>query len=231
MSTFVIGDIHGQVASLNRLLDKLPLSRDDKLVFLGDFVDRGPDSKGVVERVMALKAELGERCICLLGNHEDMMLDHLKRTRGAWSLAYLAIPGLTSAARYGDGHWLVVGGEATLRSYGDEVPMEHVEFLAGLPLVYEEEELICVHAGLNPRGGTSRGQMLWGAPGFWSDIDPLTGRPLKGARHAFSKTIVVGHTVFDEPMVCQGIIGIDTGAGHGGPLTAVQFPEREFFQG
>jgi len=165
MSTFVIGDIHGQLTSLNRLLDKLPLSPDDKLVFLGDYVDRGPDSKGVVERIIALKAELGERCVCLLGNHEDMMLHYLKGTRG-WNLAFLAIPGLNSVSEYGDGHWRAVGGDATLKSYGGDVPVEHVEFLASLPLIFEEEELICVHAGLNPRGGTLRGQMLWGAPGF-----------------------------------------------------------------
>ena len=230
MSTFVIGDIHGRLGLLNKLLGSLPMSADDKVVFIGDYVDRGPDSKGVVERVMTLKEDLGERCVCLLGNHEDMMLDHLKRTREAWDLAYLAICGLDSVSRYGDHHWLVVGGNATRESYDGEVPIEHVAFLAGLPLIYEEEEMICVHAGLNARGATPRGQMLWGAPGFWSDLDPLTGRPIKGGRRSFGKIVVVGHTCFDQPLVLPDVIGIDTGAGHGGPLTALQFPEMRFIQ-
>ena len=72
--------------------------------------------------------------------------------------------------------------------------------------------------------------MLWGAPGFWSDMDPLTGRLILDFSRSFEKTVVVGHTVFKRPYISQDIIGIDTGAGHGGPLTAMQLPEITFYQ-
>src|SRR5206468_755012 len=125
--------------------------------------------------------------------------------------------------------WLSVGGDRTLDSYRSDIPVEHVAFIAGLPLMHETEEYIFVHAGLNWRGGTSREEMLWGAAGFWGDVDPLTGRLLKGGLRSFPKTIVVGHKHFEQPMVGTDIIGIDTGCGVGGPLTAVQLPEMDFF--
>jgi serine/threonine protein phosphatase 1 len=230
MSIFAIGDIHGHSDLMDRLLARLPLLDDDTLVFLGDYVDRGPDSRGVVERLIRLKQQRGDRCVCLLGNHEDMMLDHWRQTRGRYAIPSDLILNLLSVYDYGEGFWLTVGGDATLASYSQGIPEEHVAFLAGLPLLYETADYIFVHAGLHPRGGTPRGQVLWGAPGFWSDLDPLTGQHLRGARRTFAKTVVVGHTPFERPVVLPDVIGIDTDCGSGGPLTAVQLPEMEFYQ-
>ena len=225
MSVFAVGDIHGYSSKLRGLLDQLVIRDDDTLVFLGDYVDRGPDSRGVVDILMGLQAKMPERCICLMGNHEDMMLDHWKQTHD-YHRTEIDLSGI---ANYGTGSWLKIGGDKTLESYAGEIPEEHLLFLSTLPLTYETEDYIFVHAGLNSRGGTPRGQMLWGAQGFWSDVDPLSGRMIKGARRSFAKTVVVGHTHFDRPMVGADVIGIDTGCGHGGVLTAVQLPEVIFY--
>lgn len=232
MSIFAIGDIHGRRRALDRLLDQLPLQDEDTLVFLGDYVDRGPDSRGVIERLLALQRERGERCVCLLGNHEDMMLDHWRRTRGPWANLIEVPHGIVNVPVYGPGFWLRAGGEATLASYSDGIPDEHIAFLAGLRLRYDRDGYTFVHAGLRARGDTPRADMLWGASGFWADLDPLCGRLLLKLpdRPAPERTVVVGHTVFNRPLVGPGYIGIDTGCGFGGPLTAVRLPEMEFYQ-
>lgn len=229
MSIFAVGDIHGRLDRLNGILAKLPLAERDTLVFVGDYVDRGPDSKGVVDRLIALQEEMGDRCVCLLGNHDDMFLDYWRQTRGKWRVPDSLTLQLLGVPSYGDGFWISVGGDKTLGSYDGEIPERHVEWLAGLPLTYETDDFVFVHAGPHPRGGTPRGQMLWGAPAFWSDVDPLTGRPLKGGRRTFPRIVVVGHTHFTEPRVTPDVIGIDTGCGHGGPWTAVQLPEMIFY--
>src|SRR6185369_11137148 len=99
--TFAIGDVHGCIDELNVLLDSLAPAADDTIVFLGDYIDRGPTPKGVIDRLLSLRRE-GTRCIFLKGNHEDMFL------------AFLGLGG-----HYGDA-FLYNGGAATLRSYGVE---------------------------------------------------------------------------------------------------------------
>src|SRR5687768_12008634 len=114
-----IGDIHGRLDRLNRLLGTLPPDR--KLVFLGDYIDRGPDSRGVIDRLLRL-SRLRD-CVLLCGNHEDMLLNALD---GAYEGA--------------DSDWLRNGGDATQRSYrvsslrrlAEELPEEHLAFLGGL---------------------------------------------------------------------------------------------------
>lgn len=142
MATYVIGDIHGRPLLLEQLLENLPwdIARD-KIVFLGDLIDRGPDARGVVERVMELVNE-NPKVIVLRGNHEQMMLDCLD---------------------YGDLQWLIPenGGLATLQAYGldleelkdvsdIQIPEAHVEFLRNRPYYHEDEQAIYVHAGLVP---------------------------------------------------------------------------------
>ena len=233
---FAVGDIHGHSSVLDRLLARLPIEPEDTLVFLGDYVDRGPDSKGVIDRLLRLKQERGDRCVCLLGDHEDMMLDHWRRTRGAW-LDTRRVAGLTivkemsRVADYGPGYWLAVGGEATVRSYyPDDIDHEHIRFLANLPLLYEQDGFTFVHAGLRHSGETNRMEMLWGASGFFSDIDMLTGRILLDPPISGGRKVVVGHTVFERPTVGPDFIAIDTGCAYGGCLTAVQLPEIVFYQ-
>ena len=227
---FAIGDIHGHAAVLDRLLHKIPLEPDDTLVFLGDYVDRGPDSRGVLDSVMKLKAELGSRCICLLGNHEDMMLDHWRRTRGGWIEDLRMIRGMSAVPDYGPGFWLAVGGDATVKSYyPEDMSDDHIRFLCGLPILHRQDEYTFVHAGIRVRKHTPRAEMLWGASGFFADLDMLHGRILLDRPDKSGPKVIVGHTVFDRPVVTGEFIAIDTGCAYGGCLTAVQLPDVNFY--
>ena len=137
MRTLVIGDIHGCLRALNALLDSVSPEADDAIVFLGDYVDRGPHSRGVIERVIRLRET--HRVITLLGNHELMMQEALNG-------------GEKQRA------WLLYGGEATLRSYsplGDEgklsdVPEEHWKFMRSCVDMYQTPTHFFVHANAFP---------------------------------------------------------------------------------
>src|SRR5215216_150680 len=142
MATYVIGDIHGRPNLLDQLIKNVPWDVErDKIVFLGDMIDRGPDARGIVERVMRL-AQVNPNVVVLRGNHEQMMIDCLD---------------------FGDLQWLIPenGGLATLEAYGVklselqdvsdiQIPDEHLEFIRGLPFYHEDEQAIYVHAGLVP---------------------------------------------------------------------------------
>ncbi|HEX5733109.1 MAG TPA: metallophosphoesterase family protein [Blastocatellia bacterium] len=142
MSTYVIGDIHGRPHLLDQLIRDVPWDlKSDKIVFLGDLVDRGSDVPGVIDRVMKI-ASVNPRVVVLRGNHEQMLLDCLD---------------------YGDLQWLIPenGGLATLKGYGMDlaelqdvtdihIPQEHIDFMRGLPFYHEDEQAIYVHAGLIP---------------------------------------------------------------------------------
>jgi serine/threonine protein phosphatase 1 len=142
MATYVIGDVHGRPNLIEQLIKDIPWDvKRDKIVFLGDLIDRGPDAPGVVELVMKLSQQ-NPRVVVLRGNHEQMLLDCLD---------------------YGDLQWLIPenGGLATLTGYGIElseiedvtdirIPDEHIEFIRGLPFFHEDEQAIYVHAGLIP---------------------------------------------------------------------------------
>ncbi len=133
MATYIIGDIHGCNRTLNALIQQLAITSSDKVVFLGDLIDRGPDSKGVVDTVWALQAD-GVEVVCLRGNHEQMLIDGL--TNASWQIS-----------------WLRNGGAETLASFGIEelsdMPEAYVHFFEETRLWYEVGDYLCVHAGLN----------------------------------------------------------------------------------
>ena len=137
MSRFAIGDIHGCSVTLMNLLNTLGPGEGDTLIFLGDYVDRGPDSKGVLDQLMALPSS-GIQTICLKGNHEVLMEK--------------ALPGDDPAAL---DVWFRNGGEQTLQSYGlssqqtQGFPQHYSDWIASLPTSYLTGSWICVHAGLN----------------------------------------------------------------------------------
>ena len=204
-----MGDIHGRLELLDKLLARLDLDQErDELVFLGDYIDRGPDSKGVIERLMLLEKEpLGT--VFLRGNHEAMLLDYLAGKRKDL--------------------FLFNGGIATLRSYArpgqdlEEVapPPAHLDFIRRLKLYYQSGETIFVHAGLRP-----------GIPLEEQDPHDLIWirEEFHSSGYDWGKTIVFGHTPFGEPFVRGRLIGLDTGAGYDGRLTCLVLPEREFIQ-
>ncbi len=203
---FAIGDIHGCLTRLRNLFEKLPINWDtDYLVFLGDYIDRGEDPKGVIDFVLSLKKSHFNRVFTLMGNHEDMFL------------SFLSGRDIST--------FLYNGGDATLRSYHHKgrfvLPEEHEEFFENLILMLETEDYVFVHAGINPLKPLNlqeKEDVLW----------------IRGSFYRFSgklpKTVVFGHTPFPEPLVKEDRIGIDTGCVYGGALTCVLLPEKKFFQ-
>jgi serine/threonine protein phosphatase 1 len=206
---FAIGDIHGCYDRLKALMEKIPIDCSrDTLVFIGDYIDRGPHSVEVVDYLIHLKKRVPE-VIFLKGNHEDM-LDKF----------------ITGADRF---TYLLNGGQQTLDSYLTKpvqseffpIPPDHMEFFKSLRLFYETEEFIFVHAGLRPRvplKSQNTEDLLWIRNKFVS------------TKYDFGKRVIFGHTPLKKPLVEPNKIGIDTGAVYGNALTCVQLPDLVFFK-
>lgn len=210
LKTCIIGDIHGCHSSLTALLDKV-IDRADTLIFVGDYVDRGPASKQVIETLVQLQLE-HSRVIFLKGNHEAMFYSYLT---GTDHLLFLE-----------------VGGQQTLNSYNINpetdrgnllamLPPSHVMFLENLSLHYQDQYGIYVHAGLQPGRHLSQQNPDWC---LWVRDQFIC------SSYDFGKPVIFGHTVFQEPLIEPNKIGIDTGAVYGGRLTALLLPDMEFIQ-
>lgn len=204
--TIAFGDIHGCSLALRTLLDAIQPQPQDRLVFLGDYVDRGPDSRGVIE----LLIEWLDRCelIPLLGNHEVMMLQSLTN-REMFEF------------------WRACGGQETLNSYGgslDQLPFEHLVFLRGLRRFYETDRYLFVHANYEPQlplQQTPEDRL------FWEHVkEPIPGP------HCSGKTVVVGHTPQGSGEVLDHghLLCLDTYCFGGGWLTAMDVDRREIWQ-
>ena len=209
MRVLAIGDIHGCLGPLNALLDWVKPAADDLVVMLGDYVDRGPDTKGVLDRLIELKRS-GMKLVCLRGNHEVMMLEAQK---GGWSelRMWLSVGGTQALASY--------GGSATLR----DVSPEHWNFLEyNLLDYYETDSHIFVHATV--------------LCGFEMDEQPdyaLYWEFLGDAmRHQSGKTVICGHTSQKSgvPKVVPGAICIDTFAHGNGWLTCLDVQVGKYWQ-
>lgn len=215
MRCYVIGDIHGCLDELAYLIEGLPLESGDRLVFLGDYVDRGPNSKGVLNYILNLQKRDDLEIICLKGNHEDMFL------------AYLGLPG-----QHGD-MFLYNGGFATLYSYGvspktsldhamAQIAADHIEFLKNLKRYFVMEPFIFVHAGIHPLKTLEKQtdtDLLWIRNEFISHP------------HKLPYTVVFGHTprntvLFDLPYK----IGLDTGLVYGNKLTCFEAVDKMLYQ-
>jgi serine/threonine protein phosphatase 1 len=216
MKCYVVGDIHGCLDELSRLLEELPLEDSDRLVFLGDYVDRGPDSKGVISYLTEWRHRRPQEMIFLKGNHEDMFL------------SYLGLPG-----KYGN-MFLINGGRATLASYGispknktpEEVlsllPGDHIEFLKSLKTWYLMDPFLCVHAGVQPLKSLSEQtetEILWIRDEFIFN------------RHVLPYTVIFGHTPRREVFFHLPYkIGLDTGLVFGYELSCLEVTEKALFQ-
>ncbi len=227
--TIAIGDIHGNAYLLEGLLRQVKerAQPGDTLVFIGDYIDRGADSREVVEMVLRTREEWNGLVVCLRGNHEDMLLDSL---------------GEAATRTYDSGLWEYNGGDEAIQSYAshyggpwpDCLPEEHRRFFRELRLWHEDEHAFYVHAGLEPGQRpeeTDPSELVWIRDRF---ID---------CEYDWGKPVVFGHTPqFEGSEEIQSIeeievwrplnwpekIGIDTGAAYGGPLCAVIMPERDF---
>ncbi|HEY7167695.1 MAG TPA: metallophosphoesterase family protein [Candidatus Binatia bacterium] len=215
MHSFVIGDIHGCVAELRYLIENLPIEAGDRLVFLGDYVDRGPDSSGVVSYLLDLRANSPYEFIFLKGNHEDMFL------------AYLGLPG-----QYGD-MFLINGGRLTLDSYGlslddpapemvHQIPQSHLDFYQSLQNYYITEPFLCVHAGIDPLKSLeeqTETDMFWIRNQFIY------------RSHMLPYIVLFGHTpqnnvLYDLPYK----IGLDTGLVYGNKLSCLETQDKVLYQ-
>ncbi|MGC9323988.1 MAG: metallophosphoesterase family protein [Desulfomonilia bacterium] len=209
---YAIGDIHGCLSKLDELISKIDPGTGDTLIFLGDYLDRGTHSKGVVEYLIALSSEAN--CIFLRGNHEDMLFEFLEY--GTNMGLYFANGGTKTIESY-------LGGEPFVShdQVARAIPESHRDFFAKLDWYHEDDGYLYVHAGVKPSIPIhlqDTHDLLWVRDEF---IFSPTG---------LAKKVVFGHTPFSRPMVKEDKIGIDTGAVYGGVLTAVQLPQETFIQ-
>jgi len=208
---FAIGDVHGCLSRLEDLMLRIDIDeQEDTLVFVGDYIDRGPDPKGVIDYILEMRRTV-KRVICLLGNHEQMFQDYLLH-RCDEDL-YLGNGGVTTLASYGFNS----KGKGRDLSFPDD----HRQFYSELSLYYETEAYIFAHAGLRPATPlTEQGpeDLLWIRQDFISSA------------YDFGKTVVFGHTPLFKPLIEPNKIGIDTGAFYGGKLTCIELPEKRIHQ-
>ncbi|MDQ1336070.1 MAG: Metallophosphatase [Thermodesulfobacteriota bacterium] len=206
--TFVVGDIHGCLHMLRRLLHEIPWRPGrDQLVFVGDCIDRGPHSKAVVDCILGLM-HMDHQVTCLMGNHEAMLLDYLA---GIDPEVYLANRGGTTLSNY---------QAERPKGEGPFIPYDHMDFYRSLKPFMELEDYYVVHAGFRPGIEIERQSvedMVWiREPFISSDYD-------------FGKKVIFGHTPFYRPLIMENKIGIDTGAVYGNRLTCIELPEERFY--
>jgi serine/threonine protein phosphatase 1 len=231
MPLYAIGDIHGhldQLRGLHGLIaeDAAGQGSPARIVHVGDLVDRGPNSAGVISYLMSGIAQ-GRDWIVLKGNHDRMFSLFLEDPKAL-------DPGLRSDLSYL--HYKI-GGGATLASYGirnaadrpmgpvhaeaaANVPDSHRAFLKRLPISYQEGEALFVHAGIRPGvplDQQTETDLLWIRGAFLDD--PVPHGPL----------VVHGHTAIDTPTHYGNRVNIDSGAAYGGPLSAIVIEGREVF--
>ncbi|MEX0608217.1 MAG: metallophosphoesterase family protein [Balneolaceae bacterium] len=208
-----IGDIHGCARSNAELLKKLndTFGSNRKYIFLGDYIDRGPNSKEVVNQLL----EFGKNheCIFLRGNHDEMLLKAYENDD--WDL------------------WLANGGRSTLMSYHStqgnlELPVEHYQFFQNTKIWWETDHYFFVHGGISPdltiqenlESEFERSHFMWQRDHVYSRTNN------------WDKTVVFGHTPVKNPIIEDNMIGIDTGCVYAdkgfGFLSAVLLPEVEF---
>ncbi len=201
MNRYAIGDIHGGAKTLHFLLQQLRLGRNDRLFLLGDYIDRGPDSKGVLDIILNLIEE-GYDVRPVKGNHEDMLLRNVSGQHNDYSLK-----------------WPTGWGAKALKSLGVaaaiDIPTRYLTLLESFPCLQCDEDFIFVHAGLrmdvdDPLTGTSESEMMWG------ELDTAYAWKLGGRK------LVTGHMVKTIRQIKESLltdhIYLDNGAFTGGRL-------------
>ena len=202
-----VGDIHGTLRKLEGLIEQIGPTKEDTIIFLGDYIDRGPDPYHAVEYIIDFMDQF-PNTVTLRGNHEDFVISLF----------------MGNMNEYERNLWLKMnGGLQTMVSYrrAGKLLGEHRDFYMGLRHSWENEEFFFCHAGVRP--GVPLGQQKR------SHLVELR-EPFLSSTKDFGKVVVHGHTITDEPVLKPNRIGIDTGAWQWGPLTAVEVPSRRIWQ-
>ncbi|MCZ4089263.1 metallophosphoesterase family protein [Sinorhizobium psoraleae] len=197
--TFAVGDIHGCLAQLEALLSSIESSvPGGRIIFLGDLIDRGPESHGVVERIMAGPTKAGWEWLTLKGNHEEMLL----------------------AARRGYAEmsaWLMNGGDETMASYGGAIPLSHLVWMAERPSIIVDRYRIFAHAGVDeniPLDQQGDDILLW------------IRTPSNHSGNYWGKHLCHGHTPSrSNPRTVGNRTNVDSGAVFGGVLSCAVFDD------
>ena len=182
-----IGDIHGEYDKLDNLIQKIAPAKDDTIVFTGDYIDHGKNSKLVIDYLIKLSKTIN--CIFLKGNHESLLITAKNNE-------------LRDVA-----NWYVVGGFKTLKNYGgsvDNIFRTHGEFFENLKLYHMTDKYFFVHGGINSSKSLdeqTEDDLLWIRHSFIN------------YPHNLKQKVVFGHTPFDKPYIGKDKIGIDTGCG------------------
>ncbi len=224
---YAVGDIHGCHDLLIAMLDLIARDgamradgRQTQVVFLGDYIDRGDDSRRVLDTLSRLKSEGGENLIILRGNHETALLDFLKDP--VLGRRWLGFGAVQTLASYEVPKPVTTDPEAltSLRDRLVDAMGDHVALLEGTGLAHRSQDVVFSHAGVNPGLPLDRDDpqaMLWGHPEFLSE-DPVPGQ-----------LIVHGHFDGIAPVSLPGRVCVDTGAYHTGRLTAVRLDQHMDF--
>jgi serine/threonine protein phosphatase 1 len=221
---YAVGDIHGRLDLLDILLGQIEADIEKRpprrtfIIFLGDLIDRGPDSAGVVERLRTYRPSYA-RPIFLAGNHEEVLLSMIAGEKGILP-SWLRFGGVQCAQSYGlDPDALrMLDEEAALQLIRAKVPRSHAEFLASFADTFRFGDYLFVHAGIRPGIAVEeqdRHDLRWIREPFLSDAK------------AHGLMVVHGHTIVERVEERPNRIAIDTGAYHSGVLTALAVEDRE----
>ena len=244
---YAIGDIHGQLDMLDHALALIAADggADARVVFLGDYTDRGPDSRGVIDALIAGR-DAGRDWVFLKGNHDRMFagyvrhgVEHDAHVRSGINWLNARLGGARTLASYGikgemhftphtkgkperlahfDGMAGRIGKDALRAIAASAVPAAHLDFIDALPLWHQTDDLLFVHAGLRPGIALEEQReddLIWIREGF-VDSD-----------FDFGRLVVHGHTALDHPQHFGNRIDLDGGAGYGRPLIPAVFEGRE----
>lgn len=241
MSTIAIGDIHGNFQALDNLLSRITsdVSSEDMVVFLGDYIDRGPRSKDCIERIIDFQNNIKGSVVTLLGNHEQWLMRTYKDyTKHSWLLGMEAFETIDSYSTEAKIKLKQEAEKAGLKLITDHVylpydlffeavPEKHIEFFKNLRSFYRTRDAVCVHGGLSPAVGCLEDQasdhLIWGTDDFPSRYDG-------------SDIVLYGHTgdpVIDKdgwphPRILGKTCGLDTICK--GVLTALKLPGKIIIQ-
>ena len=226
MRTLVIGDIHGGLRALHQIMERAKVTKNDTLIFLGDYVDGWSQSPQVIDFLIHLQKE--QNCICIRGNHDDLLLEWMDENKD-------------------NPLWYQHGGEATVTAYQSvslETKKKHIEFLKSLQNFHlDDEHRLFVHAGFTNMNGVHfeyfPGLFYWDRT-LWEtalslDANMKRDHPFYPKRFTLYNEVYIGHTPVTRigqttPVQKANIWNVDTGAAFKGPLTIMDVDTKEFWQ-